>query len=93
MSAMLDISDGIVETAVFGKQVEYFLNSQIGQYLLNHARQQSGEASDKLKRVSPWRRRRIQELQNTIACWEAFENLLVGAVQDGEQATRLLEES
>ena len=45
--------------AMLGQDVESFLASDIGRYLIGRADQESAEAVDKLKTVFPWRRRRI----------------------------------
>ena len=55
--------DPTLELAVFGKQVEEFLQSDVGSYLINRAKEEALEAMEVLKTVHPWRHRRIQELQ------------------------------
>ena len=85
--------DDMMETAVFGKSVEAFLSSDIGQYLTAHADEQVTNALDALKRVAPWRTRKVRELQGTISLWEGFRGRLAQALSDGEQAVRLLEDS
>lgn len=87
----LDPNDPIVETAVFGKEVENFLGGNIGRYLVERAEKQAEEATDLLKKVSPWRRRRIQQLQNRIAVAESVQQWLADAIMDGISATRSLE--
>ena len=47
----LDPDDPKVRWAAFGKQVEYFLQSDIGAYLVKRAKQEGDEATEGLKRV------------------------------------------
>lgn len=81
----------IFDTAVFGKIVENFLSSEIGDYLLGHARTEEEEATALLVRTSPWRRRRIQQLQNQVWRAQQFQVWLADAIVAGQQATNLLE--
>lgn len=84
--------DQLVEEAVFGKQVENFLNSKLGIYLVKYAESKANDATEKLKGVYSWRRRRIQELQNEVHLWESFQQRLAEAIMDGQQALKLLDE-
>lgn len=81
----------IFETAVFGKVVENFLSSELGDYLLGKARTEEDEAMRALIVTSPWRRRRIQQLQNQIWRAQQFQVWLGDAIAAGQQATNLLE--
>ena len=85
--------DDVLESAIFGKQVEIFLSSDVGRYLTQFADRKVYEATDALTRVSPWRRRKITELQNTILLWKGFRLRLAEALTDGEQAVKLLEDA
>ena len=87
----LDPNDPLVRTAVFGRQVEDFFESDIGKFLVEKSDLQRDMAIDALKRVAPWRRRRIQQLQNQIAVAEWFQQWLADAVMDGQQAMRVIE--
>lgn len=83
--------DEIFETAVFGKVVENFLGSDIGEYLLGKAMAEENRAMQALIRTSPWRRRRMQELQNEVWRAQQFQVWLGDAIAAGQQATNLLE--
>lgn len=85
--------DALIESAVFGEQVKSFLSSDLGRYLTEYADGQVHEAMDALTRVSPWRRRKITELQGTVLLWKGFRLRLAQALTDGQQAIELLEES
>lgn len=85
------MSEEIFETAVFGKIIENFLGSEIGNYLLGKAKLEEEEAMRALIVTSPWRRRRIQQLQNQIWRSQQFQVWLADAIVAGEQATNFLE--
>ena len=86
-----DPNDPLVETAVFGKEVENFLGSNIGRYLVHKAEVQAEKATEELKRVAWWRGRRIKQLQNRIAVAESIQQWLGDAIMDGLSATNSLE--
>lgn len=88
----LDPDDPKVRWAVFGKQVEDFLYSDIGDYLLGCAKREEQEALEQLRRVAPWRRRRIQQLQNQIAIAESIQRWLGDAIASGHAALEQLRE-
>lgn len=83
---------GLWDAAVFGREVENYLASPLGRYLLDHADSEIEDALRGLAMVSPWRRRKIQELQNTVRCWRGFRERLAQAIEDGRIATKALEE-
>lgn len=83
----------LMRAAIFGKEAELFLESPMGDFLLNHARAEADIAAHKLKSVAPWRRKRITELQNQIKVAEWFQVWLGEAVAEGRQATEILEET
>ena len=87
-----DVPPQLLDTAIFGKQVENFLNTELGKYLVGRAEAQAERAHEQLARVLPWRRRRIQQLQNEIWLAERFQQWLAEAIMDGEQAVNLIEE-
>jgi hypothetical protein len=80
------------EAAVFGKEVEDWLKSDIGDYMVQRARTEAIECYGQLKVVSPWRWLKIQDLQNRIKVCEWFRDWLGEAYQTGVQATQALEE-
>ena len=86
-----DPNDPLLETAVFGKEVENFLQTNIGRYIVERAEKQAEQAMEELKRVAWWRGRRIKQLQNRIAVAESVQQWLADAIMDGLSATRSLE--
>jgi hypothetical protein len=89
---MTDDED-MMRAAIFGKEAELFLESPSGAFLLKYAQAEVDVATHNLKRTAPWRRRRIQELQNAIQVAEWFQVWLGEAVAQGRQATEILEGS
>jgi hypothetical protein len=71
---------------MLGKDAEEFLASEVGRYLIGRARQESMLALRELRTVWPWRRRRIQMLQNRVAWGEAFEGWVRELVVSGRAA-------
>lgn len=88
----LDPEDPKVRWATFGKQVEDFLTSDIGDYLLKCAERKEREAMEALKVVLPWRRRRIQQLQNEIRLASDVERWLGDAIAAGHAAMEQIKE-
>ena len=88
----LSQEDPLVQFAAFGREVDIFLRSDIGDFLVKRSEEEITEAVQALKTVHPWRRRRIQELQNKIAVAERFQLWLADAIADGQTAMQQLEE-
>jgi len=65
--------------------------SDIGAYLSQRANTEADAAMQKLRRVAPWRRRRIQQLQNEIKMCESFLIWLQDAVNSGHLARESIE--
>jgi len=87
----LDINDPLVKSAVLGRQVEEFLESDIGKYLVGRAESEAREAMDLLKNVSFWRKKRIIWLQNRIKTAENFQMWLGQAYSEGLHALHTIE--
>lgn len=88
----LDPRDPRVEWATFGKEVENFVTSTIGDYLLKRSEREITVALSHLKTVSPWRRRRIMDLQNQIKVAEMFQLWLADSIAEGHDALEQLQE-
>jgi hypothetical protein len=89
----LDPDDPVVESAVLGKEAEDFLTSRIGQYLITRVDSEIEEARLALETTSPWRRRRIQDLQARIWRAQSFKGWMADIITDGRNALQLIEES
>ena len=89
----LSNDDPLVRTAVFGRQVEDFLGSDVGRYIAQRASDEIDAAMHALKTASPsfwWGRRKIARLQEQIAVAERVIGWLADAVTEGRQATQTL---
>lgn len=90
---MLDPENPDVRRAVFGRQVELFLESDIGQYLTQCAATEVEEATEKLKQVDPEDPRAIRALQFKIHLAESVIGWLADAINSGKQSQEMLRES
>lgn len=77
--------------AVLGKDAEEFLASDIGRIMLARAEEIEQEAFEELSKVSPWRRRKISQLQEDIWKARSFKQFLTELVITGRQALDRLE--
>lgn len=87
----LNPDDPIVRTAVFGKQVEDFIVSPIGKYLLSRAENEWLDAMDKLIELDPTDLNGIRALQDIIKRAKSIRGWLTDAVISGHQAVNELE--
>jgi len=85
------MNEQLMAEAILGRDAREFLNTELGKYLLGRARLERDAAVEALKSVFPWRKRRIQELQNTIWKCESFEGWLASLIMDGHNAERILD--
>jgi len=86
----LDPEEPTVAAAVFGKQAEDFLQSDIGDYLLQRAKEEEAEGIELLVKASL-----PSELETARAqIWRArsFQAWLGQAIERGQQALMLIEE-
>jgi phytoene/squalene synthetase len=88
---MLDPESPDMIRAVFGRQVEMFLESDVGQYLTQCAETEVVEALTKLKDADAEDPKAIRELQFKIRVAEAVVGWLNDAINAGQQARAMLE--
>lgn len=81
----------LLAEAMLGRDAEDFLNSDIGRYIVGRAEQEAAEAAELLAKVSPWRRRRIAQLQNEIWRANSVKGWLAEMVTSGKAAFHALE--
>jgi hypothetical protein len=86
-------SNDTLRIAVFGRQVEQFLKSDIGQYIIQSADADIGEALDKLKNADPFKPELIISIQMKIGIAESVKGWLADAIASGRMATKTLEEA
>lgn len=86
---MLDL---LLAEAVLGRDAEEFLNTELGRFIMGRCEQEIAEAQDALSRVSPWRRRRIQALQNEVWRAQSVKGWLGELISNGRSAEAALDE-
>lgn len=89
--ANLDPNDPTVRSAVFGQEVQDFLHSPIGDFLLKRAETQLETAIGALKVCDPENGSAIMKLQQRIRLLEEFESWLGDAVVEGLTAIQIIE--
>lgn len=87
---MLDPESPDLRRAVFGRQVELFLQSEIGQYIQQCVDAEIQEATEKLCRVDPEDPKAIRTLQNKVAVAESIMGWLTDAIASGSQSHEAL---
>lgn len=87
---MLDL---LMAEAVLGRDAEEFLASELGRYMTGRCEQEVADAQEELSRVSPWRRRRIQALQNRVWRAQSVKGWLAELIVNGKAAEAVLEET
>lgn len=78
--------------AALGEEAYRFFRTNLGRYILDRARQDIDEAKEELAKVSPWRKRKIQELQNDIKVCRLVLGYLQETINQGEAAHEQLKE-
>jgi hypothetical protein len=82
-----------ISRAQFGIDVENFLKSPIGVYILNRSEAEIAEAVETLKKVEPSDSDAIRKLQSVIARNESLGYWLADAIQAGLEVERQLAEN
>ena len=93
MGRHIDPDEPLVRTAVFGKQVEDFLASDIGDYLLQKAKHDEQDAIEQLiVGVGTLEERQIREIRARIYWSRQFVQWLGEAIDMGRQSLEMLKE-
>lgn len=79
--------------AILGKDVEEWLKSDVGRYMVAGFEADEREAMDTLAKVHPWRWRKITQLQERIRMARTFRSLAAEMIITGKQALQQLESS
>lgn len=77
--------------AILGQDAEAFMKTDLYRFMVARADAEEAEAAESLAAVSPWRRRRIQDLQARIWRARSFRGWLDELVVIGDQALQQLE--
>lgn len=82
----------MIRRAVFGKQVEEFVSSEIGRYLLARAAEQRENAQLDFLKVQCDNATAVREIQNRILVADSVVGWLKDAIGDGLQALNILDD-
>jgi hypothetical protein len=77
--------------AILGKDAEEFLRTDLGRYLLERVEEEEKDAMEALANTSPWRRRRIVDLQAKVWRARSFKSWISELIVTGRQALQQLE--
>jgi hypothetical protein len=81
------------ETAVFGREVEAFIDTDcIGQYIIDQAKRDLAEAQGKLLEVDPTDAKAIAALQLDARVANRVRGWLGAAIQNGRDAETLIQQ-
>jgi hypothetical protein len=87
------MSDQLIEDVIFGRRVETFLGSDVGQYMLRRIENERYEFTEKLIVANPNDANEIQKLQNSILVVNSIKGWLEDVlVQSMESEVRLNEQ-
>ena len=78
--------NSLLDRAAFGKQVEEFWTSHIGNYMMNRINAEVEEAFKEIKACDPKDGKLVQTIQNKIYRAESVKGWLEDAIIDGLQA-------
>jgi hypothetical protein len=76
----------------FGIEVENFLASRVGQYLIRYAEEERDAAVKQLKEVDAFDANAIRKLQDAIKRAESIQYWMAYAIQDGLNAEKMLKD-
>lgn len=82
----LNPDDPAVRWAAFGRQVELFLEGDIGKYLVHRFTQQILEATEDLKKADAFSPQEIMRIQNRIHVGESILEALRDVIAAGHSA-------
>lgn len=89
---MIDPESDEMRLAVFGRQVEMFLESDVGTYIVQCADTEIDAATEKLKDVNPEDPKAIRDLQFKIRVAQSVVGWLGDAIRSGAQAKEVIQE-
>lgn len=85
-------NEDLILRATFGKQVENFLSSDVGSYIIARADEERSEAMSALVTVNPAEIEEIRKLQSKAELAIKMKQWLISAVTDGLSALQILED-
>lgn len=88
---MIDPESPELRRAVFGRQVELFLESEIGEYLRQCAQAEIDNAVRALSEVDAEDPKAVRQIQTKLKVAESVMGWLGDAITQGQQARQMLE--
>jgi hypothetical protein len=88
---MSEQADVTMAEARFGIEVEQFLSSDIGRYMVGRAENEEHEALQALAQVDPIDAKKVERLQNQVWRARSIQQWLAQAVQAGLMAQHQIE--
>jgi hypothetical protein len=82
----------MIQRAVFGKEVEQFMNSSIGRYMLARAAEEKAVANADFLKVNCGDTIAVQAIQNRAVVADSIVGWLKDAVGDGLRALNIIED-
>ena len=79
-----------MRVAAFGEDVEVFLHTEIGKYLIGRAEEQRGIALEALAQVDPENPKAIRDQQFRIMVADSIQTWLAEAITDSRNAKQIL---
>lgn len=77
--------------AILGRDAEEFLKTDLGRYIIERAEEEEKLAIHELTTVWPWRKRRIQQLQNQVWRAQNLKGWFADLIVSGRQAIQTLD--
>lgn len=87
----IDLSDPRVGWAQFGKQMELWLDTDIGRYIVSRAEAEIDEATESLKKVDAFDSQAVLKAQNKVKVAETILTWLGDAIREGSSALQDLQ--
>lgn len=81
----------LIAEVYMAEEARRFISSDLGQYIMARVAEEEREALEGLGTVSPWRRRRITQLQNELWRVRSFNAWLNDLIVSGQNALDVLE--
>jgi hypothetical protein len=86
----IDPDDPKVRWAMFGRQVEHFLESDVGRFLVNRAKDETEAALEEFKDADPFNGPAMAKIQARAKLSDSIVVWLGDAIAAGENATEQL---
>lgn len=89
---MSELAKELQKAVELGDETKQFIESKLGNFLIEHARADAFDAMNTLKSIEPTKSIEIRELQNILQRAENFEAWLAEAYQAGQNAEEQLQQ-